>query len=252
MGKWWWFLLSLYERWTFRKADLVLFKTENDLQWAIKHFGIERNKSFVVPYGIEKNAPVDKIKAKEIICNKYGLSKKEKILLFAGTLDYEPNAEAVEIIFKEIAPRLSKQNDNPFKILICGRNQLPEFRYLKQLKHRDVLYLGEVEDIENYFAGADVFLNPVRAGGGIQSKIIEALKYDLNIVCFREQADDQLIRLTREKIFTNISGDYDGMVKNILCALEKNSPTPAGFFENYDWSNIVRRLQEKLKQSFVS
>ncbi len=251
IGKWGWSLLSKYERWIFRRADLNLFKTEKDLQWAIRHFGIERNKGFVVPYGIEKNTPVDKIKAKEIICNKYGLAEKVKILLFAGTLDYKPNAKAVELIFKEIAPRLSKQNDHSFKILICGRNHLQRFQYLKQLIHPDVLYVGEVEDIENYFAGADIFLNPVQTGGGIQSKIIEALKYNLNVVCFSEQADDQLIKLTGEKIFTNIAGNYNEMVENISSAVEKNSPTPPAFFEYYDWSNIVRRFNEKLQESFV-
>ena len=128
---------------------------------------------------------------------------------------------------------------------------MQRFQYLKQLIHPDVLYVGEVEEIENYFAGADVFLNPVRAGGGIQSKIIEALKYNLNVVCFSEQADDQLIKLTGEKIFTNIAGNYNEMVENISSAVEKNSPTPPAFFEYYDWSNIVRRFNEKLQESFV-
>jgi hypothetical protein len=39
-------------------------------------------------------------------------------------------------------------------------------------------------------AGADIFLDPVETGGGIQSKIVEALSYDLNVVCFQGQADE--------------------------------------------------------------
>jgi hypothetical protein len=111
--------------------------------------------------------------------------------------------------------------------------------------------VGEVEDIENYFAGADVFLDPVETGGGIQSKIIEALKCNLNVVCFKDQVDDQLTRVAGEKIFMSASGDYEGMVENIVLALHTTPQIRAAFFEYYDWSNIVRRLNEKLKQAMI-
>jgi polysaccharide biosynthesis protein PslH len=161
--------------------------------------------------------------------------------LFAGTLDYQPNAKAVRLIFKEIAPRL----DDSFTILICGRNDLKEFESIKHLAQPNVLFIGEVEDIEHYFAAADAFLDPVETGGGVQSKIIEALGYDLNVVCFDSQADKQF-ELAGEKIFPSASGDYDGIVKNINRSVLSSSPTLPQFFKYYNWESIIKRLNEKL------
>jgi len=241
LGKWWWELLAKYERWVHRKADLNLFKTERDLEWAVEHFGLEHKQCVVVPYGTEQH-PFDKKKSKEIVFTRHNINEGTKILLFAGTLDYEPNAKAVEIIFKEIAPRL---NGDDLKILICGRNDLKKFQHLGQLTHSNVIYCGEVEDIENYFAAADVFLDPVETGGGIQSKVVEALSYNLNVVCFKDQADKQFTT-AGEKIFASDQGDYGGMVKHIHRSLAENPPTRSEFFEYYGWRNIIKRLNEKL------
>jgi glycosyltransferase involved in cell wall biosynthesis len=156
-------------------------------------------------------------------------------------LDYEPNAKAVEMVFKKIAPRLN----GDMKILICGRNDLKKFQHLRQLTYPNVIYCGEVEDIENYFAAADIFLDPVETGGGIQSKIIEALSYNLNVVCFNDQADKQFT-IAGKKVFTSDRSDYDGMVKNIHRAFIENPPTRPEFFKYYDWTNIIKRLNEKL------
>jgi glycosyltransferase involved in cell wall biosynthesis len=243
LGKWWWKLFAKYERWVHRKADLNLFKTENDLQWAAGHFGLDKNKCTIVPFGIEDHS-MDKERSREIICKKHNITRETKLLLFAGTLDYGPNARAVDLIFKEIAPGLK---DDDLKILICGRNNSQQYQYLKKLTHPNVLYVGEVEDIENYFAAADVFLDPVETGGGIQTKVIEALSYNLNIVCFKDVADEQFI-VAGEKIFVGEKNDYDAMTKNIYSALGKSLSTRPEFFEYYSWINIVNRLNKKLTE----
>jgi len=240
-GKWWWRALAKYEKWVHQKADLSLFKTEKDLHWAVAHFGLDNNKCMIIPFGIEDHA-IDKKRSREAVCKRHNLPAEAKILLFAATLDYGPNARAVELIFKEIATRL---NHDDLKILICGRNNLQQYQYLKELRHPNVLYAGEVEDIENYFAAADIFLDPVETGGGVQTKIIEALSYGLNVVCFKDLADKQFY-LAGEKIFISEKNDYDAMIKNICSALEKDLPTRSEFFEYYSWKNIIQRLNEKL------
>jgi hypothetical protein len=252
LGKWWWRILASYERHTHRRADLNLFKTQTDLNWAVTHFRIERKKCFVVPYGIENKPVVNKVQARTNILDRHALNK-EKILLFAGSLDYEPNAKAVELIFTRIAPMLEKNSPGKFKIIICGRNKLNKFQYLKRLKHPTVLYAGEVNDIENYFMAADIFLDPVATGSGIQTKILEALSYDLDVICFESMLDDKLNSIAASKIFTCEDGNIGEMV-NIIALLDtgnesdRHEPTtPPGFFEYYNWTNIVKRLNEKLE-----
>ncbi|HUQ97349.1 MAG TPA: glycosyltransferase family 4 protein, partial [Chitinophagaceae bacterium] len=101
LGKWWWPLLFNYERWICKKADLVLCKTEKDFQSAHRYFNIARAKSLIVPYGISPGALTEtRINIRQL----YNILPEEKIFLFAGTLDYSPNADAVENIYNLLAP----------------------------------------------------------------------------------------------------------------------------------------------------
>jgi hypothetical protein len=53
---------------------------------------------------------------------------------------------------------------------------------LKNYADQNIIYAGFVDDISIYFKGADVFINPVSYGGGIKTKLVEALGYNLNAV----------------------------------------------------------------------
>ncbi len=203
-GSRWWRLLAIYEKWVHRQANLNLFKTEDELQYAVANFGLNKEKCLVTHYGIdpEEKRP-DQGVAKNIIAERHNILPPEKILLFAGTLDYKPNATAVENIYKEIAPRLAESNFQG-RIIICGRNKLPSFQYLNSLSHPMVINAGEAEDIENYFAAADVFINPVLTGGGVQTKVIDALSYGFGVVAFRYMLEKNMRIATDNFYFQSI------------------------------------------------
>ncbi len=244
-GHWWWRLLYRYERWAHRNADLVLYKTTADKEYAIRYFNIRTEKCLIVPYGIEKKEMPDKEKAGEVIRKRHGIHTDEKILLFAGTLDYAPNASALESIYSRIAPMLVKQNAR-VKVLVCGRNKELAYQYLEKFYHPLVIRAGEVDDMENYFAGADVFINPVLSGGGVQTKNIDALSYTLNTVCFRNMVDDEIIPLVKDKLFLVEANDWEAFAAQVQNALKMNLPTSEEFFEYYDWNNIVKKVKERI------
>ncbi len=112
---------------------------------------------------------------------KYNLGDETILYLFNGALDYHPNLEAVKNIIEKINPIFIKDNFN-YKIIICGKNLPAEMNGLKQYADANIIYAGFVEDINIYFKGADVFINPVNDGGGIKTKLVEALGYNLNAV----------------------------------------------------------------------
>ncbi|MET0466923.1 MAG: glycosyltransferase family 4 protein [Chitinophagaceae bacterium] len=244
IGKWWWPLLRVYEKWVHRRADLSLFKTEEDLRWAIKYFGLDEEKCIVIPYGIEQTAR--QRMTNNFVREKYAIRPEEKIFLFAGTLDYEPNAAAVENIFHELAPQL-KMSGIPFKIMICGRNRFPAFQYLNELSDPNVIMAGEVEQIEPFFAAADVFINPVLYSGGIQTKIIDAIANGCNTVCFTSQARGIPPDVCGSKLLTAADHDWSDFTRKVLHAASYQAPTPSSFFEYFDWDRILQSLIRKLQ-----
>ena len=246
LGKWWWRLLARYEKWVLRRADLNLFKTESDQHWAINNFGLDAGKCMVVPYGIALYPFKDNASSRALIQQRHSILPHEKILLFAATLDYLPNAKAVEAIFHEVVPRLKLVFPN-FKVIICGRNINRDFHYLQTLKDEHVIMAGEVEDIDEYFAVADVFINPVHTGGGVQTKNMDALARHCNVVCFDAMIDKEVQALVPGKVLTAPTGNWDEFVKQVTAGFRERIPTNESFFKAYSWERIIATVAERIR-----
>ncbi len=246
LNKWWWFLLGAYEKWSMQKADLVLFKTQSDNEYAIKNYKLEARKTYVLEYGIIPNT-LNKPECRQKLIETYRLDSEISLLVFAGTLDYQPNANAVEFIYNELEPLLNSKLHKPFKIIICGRNNDKKYSYLKQLENKNIIQAGHVDDIDCYIAGADVFINPVKDVFGVQTKTMDAVALGQNVVIFPESASELPSYLIEKKVF--IANDSHEYVSKIIIALETNSQTPQEFFNDYGWDHIVHKFVKHLQQS---
>ena len=242
-GRWWWPLLYRLERQTLRAADAVFFKTSADLQAAQKTFRLKAEKLSLLPYGVEEKKGFDKTEAGDIIRRRHGIKKDEKILLFAGTLDYAPNAEAVINLVEKIIPALDKLS-LPYKIIVCGRNRFKAFQHLNNLIIKGLIIAGEVADIDTYYGAADAFINPVLSGGGVQTKTLDALSYHLNVVGFLSK--DAGTEAAGDKLFLVEDGDWTAFANAIIKALDYNNPTPAAFFAANDWRTIASNAYQKI------
>ena len=150
-------------------------------------------------------------------------------------------------IFAIIAPLLSAKKLS-FKIIITGRNEHPSFSHLSKLSHASVRLAGEVKDIENYFAAADLFINPVEVTSGIQTKTIEALSYDLGVVCFNNTLNGIDSTLCPGKIFTANKKDYTDFVNQVIKAgLVVKSKTSDEFLKAYSMQAIAEKFAARLK-----
>ena len=241
--RWWWGLLYHFERWTLRNADSVFFKTITDMEVVTKSFALDKRKLCLVPYGVEDPVFFSKKDAISTIRKRYGIPEEEKILLFAGTLDYAPNADAIVAIKEQIIPLLN-QSSLQYKIIVCGRNRLRTFNYLNRITHANLILAGEVEDIGLYMKAADVFINPVITGGGIQTKIIDALSHHLNVVCFNSKCSG--IAAADSKIYAVKDGSWTDFVSAIMKATRETIVTPAAFFETYNWRTIAGKAYRKI------
>lgn len=183
-GKKGWKWIYFIEKITYKISDLILFKTPADLRIAINVFLVDESKTMLMPYGISQKSTDTKANAKRIVQTRHNITSVNKILLFNGTLDYAPNAEAVVNIAKHLIPHLRKAGLQ-FTILITGRLEDESYAYLRNVKARDFIFAGLVEDVEKYFLAADVYINAVDEGGGVQTKTLEALSYGVPVVMFK-------------------------------------------------------------------
>lgn len=241
--KWWARLLYHFEKWTLKNCDAVFFKTDADKTIGVKRFGLYEQKIAIISYGVEQAKNSTKEDTKEILRHRHDIEKDKKLILFAGTLDYLPNAEAVLSIVKDLVPSLNKLSFK-YKIIICGRNRLKGFEYLRLLQNENTIFAGEVADIETYFLAADVFINPVLMGSGIQTKTMDALSYHLNVVCFKNMQGE--INHVENKLFQVENGDWTAFAKEVLNASKRCDETQTAFFTTYNWDAIANTAYKKI------
>ena len=93
-------------------------------------------------------------------------------LVFCGVLRTYANVHAITWFADEVWP-LMKEARPDARLLIVGRDPRPEVR---DLGRRDGIEVtGEVANPADYIARAQLCINPVQAGAGMQNKLIEFL-----------------------------------------------------------------------------
>lgn len=249
IGKWWWRILKMYEGWTLRQADYIFCITEEDRLGMIKHLHISSNSSVNIPYGIkQESAPVDKADTKESVCNEQQIDKDTTILFFNGLLSYYPNKEAVDLILNEINPLLL-QSELKYEILIAGKNLPEQYQQLKPWNDKQVRYLGFVDDIDRYTKAADILLNPVMSGGGVKTKMIEALGLNTTVVSTETGAAGVSRAVCGDKLLVVKDNDWKAFTEAVIkAALNKTTNIPDAFYKQFSWKGIIEKVLKFIEQ----
>ena len=248
-GKWWWKILWKYERYTHKNADINFFITDEDRHYAVENFKLNPVRCHTITYGFELNSYPsieEKLVARKKIQQKHNILETEKILFFNGTLDYKPNLDAVDVILNQINPLLLKTPGFKYTIIICGKHLPGKYENLKNYESKNIIYAGFVDEISDYFKAADVFINPVTDGGGIKTKLVEALGYNVSSISTLLGATGIPLHITGNKLLIEAGTDWNAFTQKILSIDNKENITPAFFYYFY-WGNIAKKAVEIIK-----
>lgn len=245
-GKWWWPVLKWYEKWCFKKADGIFFITPEDKAFATGNWKIDPSKCIDLPFGVDnKEQPADRQECRQQVAAKHHISVEENILLFNGWLNYKPNLDALKAILNKINPILESAPSFRYKLIICGKGIPAEMNELKDYTGNNIIYAGFVEDIELYFKASDVLLNPVQSGGGIKTKMVEAIAFGTTVVSVKTGAAGMDIEAAGDKLVVVNDADWKNFADETMAACEnKNRPTLSAFYSKYNWESIINHVIE--------
>ena len=125
-------------------------------------------------------------------------------VLFVGSLDWRPNAEAAVVLAKEIWP-LCRELLPGAKLNIVGRNPPPQ---VQALATNDVIIAGSVPSVQPYLDGAFATAIPLRAGSGTRIKILEAWGAGVPVVASRIAAEGLPYRDGRDLLLAEEPGEF--------------------------------------------
>ncbi len=140
-----------------KQADILLPITERDAAIIREH--APGKQVVIVPVGIEIG---------DILKNNH---KEKWVGYHIGAMDWIPNAEAVTWFLEEVWPDLHNLLPE-FSFHFAGRSMPGSFEKYEQ---EGVLCAGEVADADEFIADKKILIVPLRSGGGIRVKTLEAM-----------------------------------------------------------------------------
>lgn len=102
---------------------------------------------------------------------------EEPIAVFVGDRRWPPNAEALSALL-DLWPRIARSAPPSARLLVVGRPGPGE----RAGAHPGVEVLGFVDDLTEIWRIAAVLLAPVRIGGGVRVKILDAARHGVPVV----------------------------------------------------------------------
>jgi glycosyltransferase involved in cell wall biosynthesis len=229
-----------YERKLINVCDHVLTITEQDrmlLHWLSGNQNISYfRRGIDIPDSIASPEP-----------------RTPKTILFVGSFSHQPNVDSARWLVSEIFPLVLKKHPSAICYII-GKNPPSDVQGIsKQLS--GIKVLGFVNDISEYFDTCSLFIAPLRYGGGVKIKILEAMANGIPVVTTKIGAEgidgisseNVILGETSETIAAHICNLFDNQQK--AETLARNAYE--NIKRNYSWDVVIERL-EKIYDNILS
>ena len=105
--------------------------------------------------------------------NKFEKEPRSHSILFVGSLAWAPNHNGLDYFIDRFWDDIIEKVPDA-KLIIAGKG-LPETYMKKWSPHKNIQYLGFVEDIDEFYSKGNIVICPIYAGAGTNIKVIEAM-----------------------------------------------------------------------------
>jgi glycosyltransferase involved in cell wall biosynthesis len=171
-------------------------------------------------------------------------------LLFAGTLDYRLNDDAVRWLLNAVMP-LVWEGAPEARVFVVGRGPAPDLVAWGQRDAR-IAVTGPVESVDPYWARSSVYVLPVRGGGGTRFKALEAMAAGLPIASTPLGMEGIAAEDGTHYLAGSSAGELAAVIVRLLDdqPLRERLAEAAGRLvrERYDWQIVAPRLLDVYRE----
>ena len=175
-------------------------------------------------------------------------------LVFTGSMDWLPNEDAIRYFTEQIMPRIKAEVPG-VTLMVVGRDPYPG---LVELSKRDssVIVTGRVEDVRPFIEEADVYIVPLRIGGGTRLKIFEAMAMEKPIVSTSIGAEGLPVSNGKELLLADTPESFAAAVIKLLqqesLRAELGKRAAATVREKFGWDKVAERFAEICERVIAS
>jgi glycosyltransferase involved in cell wall biosynthesis len=190
----------------------------------------------VVPTGVD-------IKKYAADMGESGLNRA--LVIFLGSMDWEPNIDGVEYFCRDIWPMVESHVPGA-RFRIVGRNPHPR---VQRLASASVEVTGTVPSVVEHLREAAAVVVPLRVGGGTRLKIFEAMATGKAVVSTTIGAEGLDVHHGQDIL---LADDAESFADSIISLLNDEARrksferAAAQLAAQYDWVVVARRFEEML------
>lgn len=222
----------LYEKRLNRRFPNHIVCSDEDAQYLTKHNSKHINVLTIVNGFDTESFPIlDSINR-----------NKNKVLIFTGAMDYTPNIDAMHWFCSEIFPRILSQYPNTI-LKIVG---IKPVESIQNLQSTNIHVLGAVDDISTYYQTSDLYICPLRIGGGSRLKLVEAMAMKCPIVTTNIAAQGLILKNNKHVIFADTAHDFAQYCNAALCDQSLLDNLALGGYHHahsaYEWQILLKPI----------
>jgi polysaccharide biosynthesis protein PslH len=229
--------MGRYERATIRRFDHIVAVSDHDR--ALMSAMTSGERITVVPTGVDVSA-----------FRAVAQPSNEPIVLFLGSMDWPANADGVAFFCRDIWPRVAAAVPGA-RFEVVGRNPGPR---IAALAADSIRIVGGVPSVLPSLERCQVFVVPLRIGGGTRLKIYEAMAAARAIVSTSVGAEGLDVSPGGDIVIENEPGPFAAAVIRLLRdskARAEIAGAAAATASRYDWRVIADRFAEVLESTMV-
>jgi len=176
-------------------------------------------------------------------------------ILTMGTLYYPPNADGIRWFAQEVFP-LVRQKMHKATLTIVGKNPPKDFVRMADDPESGITVTGFVEELDPYFAKSALIVIPVRAGGGMRVRILEAFARAMPVITTTVGLEGIQAQPGQDVLVEDNPGEFAQCVIELLQNKElqgKLSRNGRQLVEQkYDWQVVLEDLDQTYKRLATS
>ena len=226
--------LVSYEQKIFNRFDhkTIISKPDRDLMPVA-----DKENIYIIPNGVDHEffAPRE--------------ASKNYDLVFTGNMAYPPNVNAAEFLVHEVMPLVWKEKPET-KVMIAGAT--PD-RKVTALESEKVTVTGWMDDIRDAYAGAKMFIAPMRIGTGLQNKLLEAMSMKIPSITTSLANDALCAKAGKEILVGDTAEELARHILNLLSDQELYGKISENGYrlvrKAYSWEEATARLNEIIHSS---
>ena len=168
-------------------------------------------------------------------------------LVFVADLSWLPNVDGVLWFYNQVWPRI-KKTFLPVKFYVVGRRPLEKIRKLSK-KDQNIVVTGFVKDIRPYMARCSVYIVPLRIGGGMRLKILDAMAMERPVVSTSVGVEGIMVTDRENIVIADSEADFAERVIELLKERNLRRRIAQGgkrlIEQKYRWESIIETLEKE-------